>query len=66
MLSTKPFVKEIPLEGYFASGTYTDVFTGANSCDSTRTLNLVVTLVPKVIIDTTICFGELVCRRTRC
>jgi gliding motility-associated-like protein len=43
--------------GYTTSGTYTDVFTGSNGCDSTRILNLTVYPVKSTIIDTTICSG---------
>ncbi|MBX2920707.1 MAG: gliding motility-associated C-terminal domain-containing protein [Chitinophagaceae bacterium] len=45
-------------EGYHSSGTYTDVFTGSNGCDSTRTLRL--TVKPKSYSQTTvtICEGE--------
>lgn len=44
-------------EGYTASGSYKDVFTGSNGCDSTRTLNLTVFPKEHTQFDTTICFG---------
>lgn len=43
--------------GHTTSGIYTDVFTGSNGCDSTRTLNLVVYPNPTSVLDTAICFG---------
>ncbi|MDQ6761829.1 MAG: gliding motility-associated C-terminal domain-containing protein, partial [Bacteroidota bacterium] len=44
-------------EGYTTSGTYTNVFTGSNGCDSTRTLNLIVYPKLSSVFDTAICFG---------
>jgi gliding motility-associated-like protein len=43
--------------GYTTTGAYTDVFTGTNGCDSTRTLNLTVYPKPSSVADTAICFG---------
>lgn len=45
-------------EGYTTSGIYTDNFTNANGCDSTRTLNLTVLPKSSTFIDTTICEGQ--------
>jgi IgGFc binding protein/CHU_C Type IX secretion signal domain len=44
--------------GYSTAGQYVDIFTGANGCDSTRTLNL--TIKPKSFktISQTICEGQ--------
>jgi gliding motility-associated-like protein len=44
--------------GYSTAGQYIDIFTGANGCDSTRTLNL--TIKPKSFnsISQTICEGQ--------
>ena len=44
--------------GYNASGTYTDVLTGSNGCDSVRVLNLVVDTKQQTSEDTTICYGS--------
>ncbi len=43
--------------GHTTSGTYTDVFTGSNGCDSTRTLNLTVYPKQSSVVDTAICYG---------
>ncbi len=43
--------------GYTNSGMYTDIFTGSNGCDSTRTLNLIVHPKQSAVFDTTICYG---------
>jgi gliding motility-associated-like protein len=43
---------------YTAAGTYTNVLTAANGCDSTVTLNLTILNVPVTNITTTICFGD--------
>ncbi len=44
--------------GYDQTGTYTDVFTGSNGCDSTRILILTVKNKVATIIDTTVCYGS--------
>lgn len=46
--------------GYTATGTYTDVFTGANSCDSVRILNLTVNPVKFTSRNLAICRGDSV------
>ncbi len=43
---------------YSAAGTYTDVLTAANGCDSTVTLNLTVLPTPQTALDISICNGE--------
>jgi gliding motility-associated-like protein len=43
---------------YTATGTYTDVLTAANGCDSIVTLNLTVLNVPQVTLTEAICAGE--------
>ncbi|MEM1220953.1 MAG: cytochrome c peroxidase [Bacteroidota bacterium] len=45
-------------EGYGASGLYTDVFTDANGCDSTRILDLTVAAPIETILDAEICQGD--------
>ncbi len=45
-------------EGYSSAGTYVDVFTAMNGCDSTRTLSLTVKPVFQTSVDTAICEGE--------
>ncbi len=44
--------------GYTTAGTYTDVFTGSNGCDSTRMLTLVVNPKQMTGEDTLICYGS--------
>jgi len=44
--------------GYNQTGTYSDVFTGSNGCDSTRILQLTVKSKAVTTIDTTICYGS--------
>lgn len=44
--------------GHSATGTYTDVFTGANGCDSVRTLNLTVRAKDSTAVTTSICAGS--------
>ncbi|MGC4037447.1 MAG: gliding motility-associated C-terminal domain-containing protein [Chitinophagaceae bacterium] len=44
--------------GHTTSGTYTDVYTAANGCDSTRTLNLTVKLKSYSTLDASICEGD--------
>ncbi len=43
---------------YTSSGVYTNVFTAANGCDSTVTLNLTVLPTPVVTLNQSICNGE--------
>jgi hypothetical protein len=43
---------------FTSSGTYTDVFTAANGCDSTRTLTLTVLPTSQSAIAQVVCFGE--------
>ncbi len=43
---------------YTTSGTYTDVLTASNGCDSTVTLNLTVHPIPMTNLVRTICAGE--------
>ncbi len=43
---------------YSAAGTYTDVLTAANGCDSTVTLNLTVLPTPQTSLNIAICQGE--------
>jgi gliding motility-associated-like protein len=43
---------------YSASGTYTNVLTAANGCDSTVTLNLTVLPTPSTALSIAICDGE--------
>jgi len=43
---------------YTAQGTYTNVLTAANGCDSTVTLNLSILPVPVTNLDITRCFGQ--------
>ena len=45
-------------DGYSTGGTYVDTFTGANGCDSIRTLNLTVLPVSRTTINQTICQGQ--------
>lgn len=45
-------------EGYTTNGTYTDLFTGSNGCDSLRTINLTVNQKKQSFFDTTICEGN--------
>ncbi|MEO6613235.1 MAG: gliding motility-associated C-terminal domain-containing protein [Chitinophagaceae bacterium] len=44
--------------GYTISGTYVDVFTGSNGCDSTRTLNLTVKPKTSSSLSAAICDGQ--------
>ena len=44
--------------GYTSTGTYVDIFTAANGCDSIRTIHLVVKPLSYKTVDTTICQGE--------
>jgi PKD repeat protein len=43
--------------GYSATGTYTDTYTAANSCDSVRTLNLTVRPQNSTVVNVTVCPG---------
>ena len=43
--------------GYTTTGSFTDVYTGANGCDSTRVLNLLVLDTHITSITAAICFG---------
>ncbi|HRQ51082.1 MAG TPA: hypothetical protein PLR74_11135, partial [Agriterribacter sp.] len=45
-------------ENYNSSGTYTDVFTGSNGCDSIRILHLTVKPHSSSVTDAVICEGE--------
>jgi gliding motility-associated-like protein len=45
-------------EGHSTTGIYIDVFTGANGCDSTRTLNLTVNPVARTAQNVSICEGQ--------
>jgi hypothetical protein len=44
--------------GHTTSGTYVDVYTGSNSCDSTRTVNLTVKPKTYSVINKIICEGQ--------
>jgi gliding motility-associated-like protein len=44
--------------GYGTAGQYIDIFTGANGCDSTRTLNLTIKPKSSKTISQTICEGQ--------
>jgi gliding motility-associated-like protein len=48
------------VEGYGVAGTYTDIFTGVNGCDSTRVLQLSIKVYPKPALgpDQVFCEGD--------